>query len=149
MAISVPDSVGLAWAQAVIAAIDAGGAAGNSSMISGPRPANRGALTGSNTTLSTNALSYPCGTAAVRSFTITAPAAAVATAAGTASFVRYYTSADAVALDIDCILQSAWDAKNNDQKTLFGACYVLNTLTVENGVSVTYQADLVIPEPNV
>lgn len=148
MAISLPDSVGLAWANAVIATIDAGGAAGSAAMISGPRPANRGALTGSNTTLSTNALSYPCGTAAVRSFTITAPAVAVASAAGTASFVRYYTSTGAAAVDIDCMLEATWNAKTDNEKKLFGACYVLNTLTVENGVSVTYQADLVIPEPN-
>lgn len=148
MAISVPDSVGLAWAQAVIAEVDAGGAAGSQSMISGPRPDNRGALTGSNTVLVTHTLSYPCGTAAVRSFTIDAPAAAVATAAGTASFVRFYTSADAVAMDVDCILEATWNAKTDNEKKLYGACYVLNTMTVESGVSVTYQADLVIPEPN-
>lgn len=148
MAISVPDSVGLAWAQAVIAEVDAGGAAGSQSMISGPRPDNRGALTGSNTVLVTHTLSYPCGTAAVRSFTIDAPAAAVATAAGTASFVRFYTSAGAVAMDVDCILEATWNAKTDNEKKLYGACYVLNTMTVESGVSVTYQADLVIPEPN-
>lgn len=149
MAASLPDSVGLAWAQAIIAAIDAGGAAGTASMVSGPVPANRGALTGSNTVLSTNALSYPCGSAAGRSVTINAPSAAVASAAGTASFVRYYTSAGAVAADVQCISQAAWDAKTDAEKKLFGICHTLNTTTVEQGVSVSFLADLVMPEPNV
>lgn len=149
MAASLPDSVGLAWAQAIIAAIDAGGAAGYAKLVSGPMPANRGALTGSNALLTPAiALSYPCGTASGRTATVNAPAAVVANAAGTATFVRYFTSADAVAMDVQCISTSAWNAKTADEKTLFGACHVLSNTAVEVGASVTFSAALALVEPN-
>lgn len=79
--------------------IDAGGAAGKLKFYDGTRPATGGAAT---TLLATATLSYPCSAGAAGGvLTLSAIADAPVVAAGTATWGRFTTSADAFVLDCD------------------------------------------------
>lgn len=139
-------SVRNAMAQALLSAIDAGGAAGSAQAWNGAEPAAVGdAPAGS--LMASCTLAYPCGGVSDGNLLLFETVAdAAVDIGGTPTFLRFLTSAGVVVAIRPVVLASTYDALSADEQTALGEVVRLSAeLTVGQPVNLAGTLAFVMP----